>query len=157
MEVTGWTYFEDHHYIDINHEGMKIRGAAMKKAPKIPSKEEYLQMSEDEASSFFKKRDELIEKLLDVPEVHEVNNLCEECYKAVVKCVRENNFHFTGDAHQNCDFGTPIIDDKYIFCLSQRSWGGLIADAFPDEIDDSEGYGYLKWAWTPAGEIKMPK
>lgn len=148
MKVTGWTDWGNPKYIDIYHKGMEIRSEAINKAPKIPIKLEFQAMSETEQSNFFSERMELINELLDTIEIHKINNLCDDCYDAVLECVRDNKYHFTGDAHQNASWGTPIVDDKYIVCLSQRSWGGLIATAFPDEIDDSDGYGYIKWAWT---------
>ena len=80
-----------------------------------------------------------------------------EMWNVVVKEVKEKGYRFTGDMHQNCDTGTPIIDDKYIFCLSQRSWGELMRQAH--NLPDPDGMGYITWAWVaPQGEtITLPK
>lgn len=160
MKVTGWTYWGDSNYIDIYYKAMEMRGEAMNKAPKFPTREEYINMSKEEKDKFFEMREKLINELLDTPEIYEINKLIDECYKTVLECVKNNKYHFTGDDHQNADWGVPVLDNKYKLCIGQRSWGELIACAFPDEIDNSEGCGYTKWAWsTPEGEedkVKIP-
>ena len=89
-----------------------------------------------------------------------IDTLITEAYEAVIEEVRKNEYHFTGNDHQNADWGVPVLDNKYKLCVGQRSWGGIIADAFPDEIDDSEGYGYIKWAWSihegEEDKVKIP-
>lgn len=160
MKVTGWTYWEDPNYIDVNDEHTRIAIELTKDVPKIPNREEFDKLSEEEKVKIFEKRRIEFDAALDNQELREIDRIIEECYDAVINDVRENNYHFTGNEHQNEDYGVPIIDNKYKLCTSQRSWGGIIADAFPEEIDDSEGYGYIKWAWTvPEGEeskFKMP-
>lgn len=69
--------------------------------------------------------------------------------------LRAHGYQFTGSYHQNGDFGTPIIDDKWKFTLSQRSWGELIADAYP-EICDGDGMDYILWAWMPPEPMIIP-
>lgn len=161
MKVTGWTYFENPKYIDLQEEHTKIACKLTKNIPKIPDRETFSKMSEEEQEKTLQNRKVAFNAALDNEELHNINVLRTEAYNAVIKELRENCYHFTGNAHQNEDYGTPIIDDKYILCLSQRSWGALMADAFPNEIDNSEGLGYIKWAWTvPEGEedkIKCPK
>lgn len=61
--------------------------------------------------------------------------------------LRKNGYKFTGGYHQNGEFGVPIIDNKWLYQCSQRVWGGIMAMAYPDEIDDSDGMGYVEWAW----------
>lgn len=160
MKVTGWTYWEDTNYIDLNDEHTRIAVELTKDVPKIPDRETFFLMSEEEQTKALQERRIAFDAALDNEELRNVDTLIEESYKAVIKEVRENGYHFTGNAHQNADWGVPILDNKYKLCVGQRSWGGIIADAFPDEIDDSEGYGYIKWAWsTPEGEeykVKTP-
>lgn len=88
----------------------------------------------------------------------------------VVAEVRKHNYHFTGSMHQDMECCVPIIDGKYLFQISQRSWGQLMADAYPNEdysqyeshsadLGEPKGsYNYLKWAWTsPSGsEVILP-
>ena len=86
----------------------------------------------------------------------------ERVRQAVVEELRNNNYHFSGDYHQNGDFGCPIIDNKYSFEVSVREWGDIMAEAYPNEdytIYDSKGEDcrYLKWAFTSSeNEVITP-
>lgn len=160
MKVTGWTYWEDPNYIDINDEHTRIAIELTKHVPKLPDRETFSVMSEEEQTKTLQERRIAFDSALDNDELRNVDALISEAYKVVIEEVRENGYHFTGNDHQNADYGVPIIDNKYKLCVGQRLWGGIIADAFPEEIDNSEGYGYIKWAWTvPEGEenkVKTP-
>lgn len=96
-----------------------------------------------------------------------------ECYEgvrqSVIRELRDNNYHFSGDYHQNGDFGCPIIDDKYSFEVSEREWGAIMAEAYPNEdyaiydkraTEQNESFGtfrYLKWAFTSGdSEVVTP-
>ena len=73
---------------------------------------------------------------------------------AVISALKENGYIFTGDMHQNCDTGCPIIDGKYLAEYSERCWGDIIARAYPDTIPDRcrGEYAYVVWAWiVPEG------
>lgn len=77
----------------------------------------------------------------------------DEAKELIAKEIRDRGYKFTGGYHQNGDFGAPIIDNEWLFMASQRAWGHMMVRAYPDEIDDSDGYGYCKWAWiVPEGE-----
>lgn len=77
----------------------------------------------------------------------------EEVGALVVSEMRSNGYKFSGTYHQGGDFGVPIIDGKWLYQCSCRSWGHIMAMAYPDEIDDRDGYGYVKWAWmNPDGQ-----
>lgn len=161
MKVTGWTYWEDPDYIDLNDEHTKIAIELTKDISlKIPDRETFSKMSEEEQVKVLQERRIAFNSALDNDELRKVDALITEAYKVVIEEVRKNGYHFTGNDHQNADWGVPILDNKYKLCVGQRSWGGIIADAFPDEIDESKEYGYIKWAWsTPEGEedkIKIP-
>lgn len=67
-----------------------------------------------------------------------------------------HGYKFTGSYHQEGDFGVPIIDDTWLYQCSCRTWGHIMAMAYPDEIDNSDGYGYTLWAWLPPEEIIVP-
>ena len=42
---------------------------------------------------------------------------------AIIEEIRSKGYKFTGTDHQ-CRHGCcPIIDNKYIYCVSQRNWG----------------------------------
>lgn len=76
------------------------------------------------------------------------NDLFCEAKEAVIDEMRERGYKFSGVYHQNGEFGTPIIDGQYLFLCSQRTWGDIMAKAYPDEINDSDGRGYVVWAWN---------
>lgn len=144
MKVTGWTSWEDDRYIDILHENMRDRCDVLSKYP-IPSLEEFKRMTPQEIEERHRAMD------LDLDEYYkksQTEHLARDMYDIIVQDVREHNYHFTGDSHQSHPHGTPIIDDKYIYCMSTRSWGWLMADAYPDEdYSIYNGNSYLKWAW----------
>lgn len=72
-----------------------------------------------------------------------------EVDKIIATELRNKGYKFTGSYHQGGDFGVPVFDTGKKYCTFQKDWGGIMAMAYPDEIDDSDGYGYLKWAWVP--------
>ena len=83
-------------------------------------------------------------------------NKKEEVSKIVADEIRRCGYKFTGSYHQEGDYGVPIIDDTWLYQCFCREWGGIIADAYPDEIDNSDGYGYVKWAWiVPENEEQV--
>lgn len=65
------------------------------------------------------------------------------------------HYKFTGTYHQNGDYGVPIIDDKWKFTVSQRTWGQLMAEAYPD-ICDGDGMDYVLWAWMAPEPMVIP-
>lgn len=77
--------------------------------------------------------------------------------KEIVSCeLRRMGYKFTGGYHQNGDYGVPIFDDGVMMEFSQREWGGIMAKAYPDEIDNSDGMGYCAWAWVPPAPLRIP-
>lgn len=75
----------------------------------------------------------------------------------VAKEIRDRGYRFTGDYHQNGDFGAPIIDGEWLFMVSQRSWGHMMVRAYPEEHDPSDSLAYCKWAWTAPGDMVLPR
>ena len=72
----------------------------------------------------------------------------------IVAEIRRRGYRFNGVYHQQGEFGRPIINDKYVVMYSQRSWGGIIAEAL--QIDNSDGMAYCDWAWgNPHGEYPV--
>ena len=70
--------------------------------------------------------------------------------------LRNKGYKFTGDYHQNGDFGVPIFDDGTVFQCSQRTWGDIMVSAYPDEIEDHDRLGYTVWAWSPPEDMSVP-
>lgn len=78
----------------------------------------------------------------------------EEARQAVINNIKEKGYKLCGQYHQNGDYGCPVIDDKYIFRVSMRCWGRIMAEAL--DLPDKDGMGYCEWAWSPpAGENQI--
>ena len=80
-----------------------------------------------------------------------------EARNAVIDEIRKHGYKFSGIYHQDGMTGVPIIDDNWLFGVSQRSWGQIMAEAYPDQVDDSDGYGYITWAWMAPEPMVIPK
>lgn len=87
------------------------------------------------------------------------NEVCD----AIITELRSKGYKFTGDYHQNGDYGVPILDDGTVCHYRQRSWGGIMAYAYPETIPEEakeDGVCYVTWAWQPSPEpmvIPEPK
>lgn len=161
MKVTNWTYWKDPNYINIIYEAMKERFAISKAFP-FPSLEEFARLSTSEQEKLFHTHNQAMDQaMLEWHNNSELAKIESKLDEIVIEELKKCNYHFTGDMHQNYDFGCPVIDDKYVYCVSTRSWGDLIHRAFPNEDYSQYGEGceYLKWAWTrPEGEeIILPR
>lgn len=66
---------------------------------------------------------------------------------AVKNELKEKGYKFTGSTHQYSDGCCPIIDNKYTYSVSMRTWGRIIAEAY--DLPNEDGFGYVKWAWSP--------
>lgn len=78
----------------------------------------------------------------------------------IINELRDNGYHFSGYYHQNGEHGSPVFDNGKQYRTSLRVWGEIMADAYPEEIDNSEGMGYCIWAWDMYDVdslIKYPK
>ncbi|MBR6632518.1 MAG: hypothetical protein IKK89_11360 [Alistipes sp.] len=74
----------------------------------------------------------------------------------IAKELRNNGYKFTGSYHQDGDYGVPVFDSGEVFQCSQRMWGGIMAEAYSDEIDNSDNLGYTVWAWIPPEPMVVP-
>ena len=74
---------------------------------------------------------------------------------AVVEELRKTNYHFDGSYHQNGYYGVPVLDNGKYFQVTQRTWGGIMAEAFPEEFDNPEDpYNYVVWYLGPEDRFK---
>ena len=81
----------------------------------------------------------------------------DEQYDCVITAIREAGYKFSGDYHQNGDYGTPYFDNGIPFVLSQREWGDVMAKAWPEiikewresipEKDRFSNMDYIAFAW----------
>lgn len=65
----------------------------------------------------------------------------------IIQEMRENDYHFNGHYHQRGEHGAPIFDNGKQYQATCRGWGAIMAKAYPDEVNDSDGMGYTEWAW----------
>lgn len=150
MRVTGWTHFDNDNYIDVADKATELRVKAIQDAPPIerPSDLEWSKMSEEQQIESLKEYKRKFAEYLNTPEINAAEKLLMDIKQTVIDDVRANGYHFFGEQHQGAIYGAPIVDDKYILRLSMRSWGDIIAKAFPEEVKDAEiGYRYTTWAW----------
>ena len=151
LVLTGWTFWGDSNYKDVVTDNLKERIAYFDSI-KFPSYVEFKNMSPDEAKTLMEETNLKREKInaLYLKECADSLALEEKIREVVIQEVKKCNYHFSGDYHQHGDYGTPIINDTYIYCVSCREWGHIIAEAYPDEdyLDLKEETRYLKWAWS---------
>lgn len=69
---------------------------------------------------------------------------------AIIEEIAKRGYKFTGEYHQNGDYGVPVIDDKWRFEVTQRTWGYIMKAAYPNEIPS-----YIDWSWTPPNGEEM--
>lgn len=78
--------------------------------------------------------------------------------EAVIKEIRKHGYHFDGYYHQNGDYGVPLLSDGHYFEVSQRVWGGIMADAYPEEYEDpNDRSNYVRWylaGWGQPGSSR---
>jgi uncharacterized protein CbrC (UPF0167 family) len=74
----------------------------------------------------------------------------EACEELVKEHCRRKNIRITGTKHQ--EKYLPIIDEKYVFLLSMRGWGSLMAELW-SEVDGVQ-YEYANWAWWMPEGVK---
>ena len=83
-----------------------------------------------------------------------IDDLSQEEYDkatdAVIKEIKEKGYKFSGSDHQNMDNCCPVIDDKYIFGVSMRSWGAIMQKAY--DLPNEDGLGYVLWSWGVPNE-----
>lgn len=65
----------------------------------------------------------------------------------IIKELREKGYHFSGEYHQNGEYGAPVFDNGEQYHTTLREWGAIMAEAYPDEVDNSNQEGYRVWAW----------
>ena len=74
----------------------------------------------------------------------------EEVSKVVAVELRNKGYHFDGSYHQNGDYGVPVLDDGRHVQVTQRTWGGIMAMAYPEEFDNPEDpHNYAVWYLGP--------
>ena len=78
-------------------------------------------------------------------------------YESVINELKKTGYKFTGTYHQYGKFGVPIINNKYRFELSQRSWGSVVAEAHPDKKYETDHESYIKWYCVAIEEEITPE
>jgi len=75
------------------------------------------------------------------------NTFWEDVYSLVQSHCKENKIKVGGFVHQQSRI--PVIDDKYAFMTTFRTWGGLMAEIWGD---GSDRMGYCEFAWSSENE-----
>jgi hypothetical protein len=65
--------------------------------------------------------------------------------KAIINCIIENKFCFSGVDHQN-EF-KPVFDDGTIFMVNQKVWGGYMAEAW-NKVKKTDDFGFRDFSWN---------
>lgn len=60
---------------------------------------------------------------------------------AIIDDIRKHNYDFSGWAHQEGSYCTPLLNDGKKYCYSQRGWGDVMAEAH----EDMSNMGYAKF------------
>lgn len=83
--------------------------------------------------------------------------------EAVIKALRNNQYKFSGDYHQNGKYGVPILEDGRPYIITCFAWGALILEAYPEEKMDTDskdskyiGYKYAYFNEALESEYKYP-
>ena len=73
--------------------------------------------------------------------------------KAVIEEIKKTGYKFTGDYHQNGEYGAPVFNDGTLLFLSIDEWGWIIAKTYGiyNEYGQLDRY---KWAWLVPQEEK---
>ena len=72
----------------------------------------------------------------------------EDC---IVEDIRKNQYKISGRDHQYNDC-CPVIDDKYIYRVSMRKWGGIMERAY--NLPNEDGLGYVYYSWGYPNDVK---
>lgn len=80
--------------------------------------------------------------------------LFEEHRKSIIDELRKHNYHISGFYHRGGEFGgVPIFDDEDWFKVFLRTWGQIMADAYPEEMTQAKS-AYNVLAWCSPSEPK---
>ena len=83
----------------------------------------------------------------------------EERRQATIEELRKRNYHLDGFYHQGGELGVPVFDDGGWLRVTYRTWGQIMADAFPRETG-GDSMSYVVWAWhfsDDKGAMNLPK
>jgi hypothetical protein len=145
MKVTAWTNEEyaRKHYIDPSDERLKLLNPNKKMITpnelKTLAKENNL--STDEMYEKWKIEYDKIPMWLDENKVKEYESILSKIQECVINHCKEKGIRFSADYHQYCDYGVPIVDNKYMFFTFARTWAWIMAMVDDDKSDN----GYLKY------------
>lgn len=80
------------------------------------------------------------------PEFTGNKELC-KAEEIIISELKKHGYHFDGTYHQNGEYGAPVFDNGKQYRTTLRAWGAIMASAYPDEIENSNGMGYVWWAF----------
>lgn len=66
----------------------------------------------------------------------------------IARELRKKGYKFNGYYHQDGEFGVPVFNDGTVYQCTYRTWGEIVAMAYPEEVRDCpDGAEYVFWAW----------
>ena len=75
--------------------------------------------------------------------------------KAVIEEIKKTGYKFTGDYHQNGEYGAPVFNDDTLLFVTIDEWGWIIAKAY-NIYNEYKQVDRYKWAWmVPPGEKEI--
>lgn len=80
----------------------------------------------------------------------------DEIEEMIVTEIRSKGYKFSGFYHQGGEYGCPLFDNGKWYGTTFRSWGWIMAMAYPDSVHLPEESSYVEWAWTPPEEEVYP-
>lgn len=128
MKVTGWTYWGDNNYVDLDVE----RRSLINPNKKIPSPGQLKKILEETGQTSEEWHAEF-EKIPFYIDDNEAKRKIDEYTKirdTVIDYCVKNKIYVTDNNHQYSDFGAPIVDNKYIYCDSLLGWSDVMAKAW---------------------------
>ena len=52
---------------------------------------------------------------------------------AIKKCIKKNNYKFSGEEHQNMSYGAPVLNNGKKYSFSRRGWGEIMAQVWGND------------------------
>lgn len=88
------------------------------------------------------------------PRFSEITDPLKRAYLAttVIKEIREKKYTITGLDHLGNNGYVPVFNSGEKFCVSDRTWGGIMAQAFNE--DNSDGEAYVSWLFFSPNGVK---
>ena len=89
------------------------------------------------------------------PSISVTNEEVSEVLAVVVEAIREGEYMISGQDHQCASAGVPVFDNGTCFRASMRSWGSIMAFAYPEF--NGQKTNYMDFYMSTVGEENLPE